>query len=354
MTLADTLALLKDVLASRDEARTRLHELETQVKGGGEADTRLSSNLRKQSERLSALRDRERTLRESVERETERSRSAAADLEVALHELEGRHSSGQVMDAAYEMEAHLLRSRRADAEARIAVREKALQAESARDLEWLDSVPAVHRMAEGGQQPGAQGASSMAPSEWPGASVPERIAMLWRESKKPGSRRSIVVSSVVVGAIAVLVLGVVIISSHLNPRDPADYLGVGEFLVPVLVDDAQHLRNLELTLEYDNEVVTAVSVVQGDVGRLAVMQYDIYKPGMVEVLLRDITGIEGTGSIIIVRFKTNEIVPGPTALRLASLSAVDSRTMQDMPVQGEDGWVNTGTSDVQSPVVRFP
>jgi hypothetical protein len=354
VTLADTLAQLKDVLVARDEARTRLHQLEAQAKGGGEADKRLSSNLRKQSERLSTLHDRERTLRESIGRETEQSRTAAADLEVALHDLEVRHSSRQVMDAAYEMEAHQLRARRADSEARIAVREKALQAETAKDLDWLDSVPTVHRMAEGGQQPGAHGASSVAPSEWPGASVPERIVMLWRESKKPNSRRSIVVSSIVVGAIAILVLGVVIISSHLNPRDPADYLGVGEFLVPILVDDAQHLRNLELTLEYDNEVVTAVSVVQGDVGRLAVMQYDIYKPGRVEVLLRDVTGIEGTGSILIVRFKTNEIVPGPTALRFASLSAVDSRTMQDMPVQGEDGWVNTGTRDVQSPVIRFP
>jgi len=352
--LADTLAQLKDVLAARDEARTRLHELETQTKGGSEADKRLSSNLKKQSERLSALHDRERTLRESIERETEQSRAAAAEMEVAFRDLESRHSSGQVMDAAYEMEAHRLRSRRADAEARIAVREKALQAESARDLEWLDSVPAAHRMAEGGQQPGAQEASSVAPSEWPGASVPERIMMLWRESKKPNSRRSIIVSSVVVGAIAVLVLGVIIISGHLNPKDPADYLGVGEFLVPVLVDDAQHVRNLEFTLEYDSDVVTAVSVVQGDVGRLAVMQYDVYKQGAVEVLLRDITGIEGTGSIIIVRFKTNEIVPGPTALRFASLSAVDSRTTQAMPVQGDDGSVNTGTRDVTSPVIRFP
>ena len=178
--------------------------------------------------------------------------------------------------------------------------------------------------------------------------------MLWRESKKPNSRRSIIVSSVVVGVIAVLVLGVVFISSHLNPGDPADYLGVGEFLVPVVVDDAQNLRSLEITLEYDNTVVTAVSVIQGDVGRLAVMQYDIDKSGSVDMLVRDVTGIEGTGTILIVRFKTVEIVPGPTALRLASLSAIDSRTMQDMPVQGEDGWVNTGTRDVQSPAIRFP
>jgi len=352
--VADTLARLKDALAARDEARTRLHELETRVTGGGEADTRLASNLRKQSERLSALNDRERTIRETVEREMERSRSAAADMEAALHDLEGRHSSGQVMDATYEREASLLRSQRTDAEARIAVREKALQAETAKDLDWLDSVPTVHRMAEGDQQPGAQDASSVAPSEWPGASVPERIAMLWRESKKPNSRRSIIVSSVVVGVIAVLVLGVVFISSHLNPGDPADYLGVGEFLVPVVVDDAQNLRSLEITLEYDNTVVTAVSVIQGDVGRLAVMQYDIDKSGSVDMLVRDVTGIEGTGTILIVRFKTVEIVPGPTALRLASLSAIDSRTMQDMPVQGEDGWVNTGTRDVQSPAIRFP
>jgi len=354
VTLADTLAQLKDVLAAHDEARARLQELENQANGEGGPGKRLGSNLRKQSERISAMADRERILRDSVEREMEQSRSAAAATEAELHDLEGRYGSGQVRDAAYETESQGLRSRLTDARARIAVREKALQAKSAKDLDWLDSVPAAHRSAEASGQTATQGTSDVRFTDWPGASVPERIAMLWRESKKPASRRSIAVSTAVVGVISIILVTVVLISGHLNPRSADDYLGEGEFLVPVLVDSAEYVRNLEFTLEYDSEVLTAVSIIQGDVGRLAVMQYDVYRPGALDVLLRDVTGIAGSGSIVIIRFKTNEAAPDPTPLQFASLSAVDSRTMQDMPVQGENGWINTGTLDVQAPVVRFP
>jgi hypothetical protein len=178
--------------------------------------------------------------------------------------------------------------------------------------------------------------------------------MLWREAEKPRSRRSIVNSAIVVGVLCVVVLGAVLVSGHLNPRDPADFLREGEVLVPVLLDGADHVRVLEFSLEYDTDVVTAVSVIQGDVGRLAVMQYDIDRSGTLQVLVRDVTGVSGTGSVVIVRFRTNQVVPEPASLRFTSLDAIDTRTMLDMPVQGEDGWIDTATLEIQSPVIRFP
>jgi hypothetical protein len=125
-------------------------------------------------------------------------------------------------------------------------------------------------------------------------------------------------------------------------------------MVPVLIEDAEHLRNLEFTVAYDPDVLAGVSVVQDEVARLAVMQYDILKSGEVNIQVRDVVGINGSGSIVIIRFRTSEIVPEPSPLRLVSLSAVDVRTMMERPIEGEDGWVNTETLDVLAPVLRFP
>ena len=347
--MADTLGQLKTILRARDEGRARLEELESKTNREDTQSKRLQADLSKQSERLSAMDERVRTLRQALTRESEAARAAITEADAELHALEDRRGSGQVMDAAYEVGARSLRIRRTDAEARIAVREKALEADSAKELDWLDSVPPEHRGADS-----TQGIDETSISDFPGPSVPARIAMLWRESKRPQSRSSIRTSAIVVGALTLLVVGAVVISSSLNPRDPTDYLREGEFLVPVMVEEAQHIRNLQFTLEYDTEVVAGVSVIQGDVGRLAVMQYDVDRSGRIEVLVRDVTGIDGSGSLVIMRFKTVTVVPEPAPLRFTSLNAIDSRTLLERPVLGDDGWINTEQLDTLAPVLRFP
>ncbi len=350
--MADTLERLQDALRDRDHIKESISKLE-RTTDTGSAAVGSASKHEKQTQRLSSADKQVSTIREVLAAEIDASRTAAAAAGAGLQELEALHRSGEIADEPYQEKSEEFRSRREEATARIAVRERALSAESARDLDWLESVPIIHRVPEG-ETPAAPAPCEVRLTDWPGASVPERIAMLWREARKPNSRRSIITSAIAVGALTVIVIAVVLIAGKMNPKDASDYLRPGEVLVPVLVDSAEHIRNLEFTLVYDTETVTGMSVIQGDVGRLAVMQYDIHRAGTVEVSIRDVVGVSGSGSIVIMRFRANEAVPDHATLSFASLRAVDTRTMEERPVVGEDGWIDTETLDVLAPIIRFP
>ncbi|NLE94152.1 MAG: hypothetical protein GX600_00520 [Dehalococcoidia bacterium] len=351
--MADKLAHLRNLLAAREEARIRLRDMEAAGDATGGAEKRRSSELKRQSERLADMDGKLKRLRKAVSDEIEIGRSAASATRTALDEL-GTAQPGGGPGAHTENLRQELQLRLLELDGRVSVKERALQAESASDLAWLDSVPEAHRADEEPELPGPRDPSEMTVSEFPGASVPERIMMLRREMKKPGSRRSIIVSTVVVCTIAAIVFGVVLVAGHRNPKEASDYLGEGEVLVPVLVDDAQNIRNLEFTLAYDPEALRGMSVIQGDVGRLAFMQYDIDNSGTIEVVMRDVTGIDGTGTMLIMRFRTLEAGPTPEPIAFTALKAVDSETLLERPATGEDGWVDTLDFDVLAPVIRFP
>ena len=353
--MADTLTQLTHVLRDRDDLRESIRKLEREAaESTGKAD-KASSKLEKQAERLSATEKALDEARKAVADEMAASRLAVEKLEAEVQDLEARHISGEVADeAAYEQQSEVLQGRVRAAAGRAEVREKALQAESAKELNWLSRTPFEHLVSEEDAQQAEQSKKEARFSEFPGLSVPERIMMLRRESRKPQSRRTIVRSAILLGILTVVVLGVAFVSSKANPRDASDFLGEGDFLVPVLVENAEYVRVLEFTLQYDTDLVRGVSVVQGDVGRLAFMQYDVDPDGTIEVLLRDVLGIEGTGSIVIVRFTARDVLPEPIPVSFASVHAQDVRTMEDMPVEGDDGWINTETLDVLAPVIRFP
>jgi len=352
--VADTLTQLTHVLRDRDDLRESIVKLEREAAGSTDKADKARAKLEKQSERLSSTEQAVNAARKAVADELASSRAAVKTAEAELNELESRHLSGEVSGEPYDQQREVLQLRASSAERRATVRERALQAESAKDLNWLSRTPADDLLSEEDAQQAEQMKNEVRFSDWPGMSVPERIMMLRRESRKPHSRRPIIRSAVLLGILSIVVLGITCISSKTNPRDVTDFLGRGDFLVPVLVEDAEFVRTLEFTLQYDTDLVRGISVVQGDVGRLAFMQYDVDPDGTIEVTLRDVLGIEGSGSIVIVRFTASDILPDPIPVSFASVRAQDVRTMEEMQVEGNDGWINTETLDVLAPVIRFP
>ena len=354
MTLVDTLAILREALRARDRVRRQIDKLDNQAPPeGGNIEKRQLQRAKLTAQVSRTDKDID-TLRDTLAREIEASRSIVSATESELHHLDERHESGEITDAAHGKQARALERTLSDARARIEVREKAQRAESASDLDWLVSVPAAQRKPDAPQQIGEGDISDARIPDWPGASVPERIQMLWREGKKSHSRRPIIISGIVTGVLAFMVLGLVILSSMSPHRTAQDYLGKSEVLVPVLVDDMQGVRNLDFTLEYDPELLTAVSVVQDEVGRLSMMQYDIDSAGSLEVSVRDVTGITGTGAIVIIRFRANDAVEEQATLEFTSVSATDVLTLQSRQALGEDGWIDTATLETNPPVLRFP
>jgi hypothetical protein len=346
--VADTLSQLRDALRARDKAKTQLRALESQLSTGVAENRTRQAELEKLTSKTSSKDSNVSRRRESLAHEMEASRSVISAAEDELRGLNERHDAGEVSDRAYGRAVPAIRARIAGAEARIQMREKALAAESAKELDWLDKLTIAQRRAD--VPPQTDGRST----DWPGASVPERIMMLWRESKKPQSRRPIVISSIVVGVLALIVIAVVLVGGATSDTTMEDYLGRGEVLVPVLVQDMEGVRSLEFTLQYDPQLLTGMSVIQDEVGRLSVMQYDIDRDGRLRVSVRDVTGITGTGSLIIIRFKVNELVEEQAPMEFISVAATDVQTLQPRPAQGENGWVNTSTLEVYAPVLRFP
>jgi len=346
--VADTLTQLRDALRKRDKARAQLQALQSQLPTGESDHQKRQAELEKLTSKLSSAGGDVSKRRESLAQEIDASRSVVSAAEDELRDLNERHDAGDIPERAYGRAVPAIRARIAGAEARIQIREKALAAESAKELDWLDKLTIAQRKADVPPQTGGPA------TDWQGATVPERIMMLWRESKKPQSRRPIVISSIVLGVLALSVLAVVLVGGATSDTTMEDYLGRGEVLVPVLVQDMEGVRSLEFTLQYDPQLLTGMSVIQDEVGRLSVMQYDIDRDGHLRVTVRDVTGITGTGALIIIRFKVNELVEEQAPLEFVSVAATDVQTLQPRPAQGENGWVNTSTLEVYAPVLRFP
>ncbi len=353
MTLVDTLALLRDALRARDKVKKQIGTLDDHEIPAG-TDKKKPSQLAKLTAELGAADVQIGKLHAALAREIEASQTVIGGVEEELALLEERHESGKVTDANYARQVAALEKTKSAAGERIEIREKAQRAESATDLAWLATLPAAQRKADRTQQISENDISEARVPDWPGASVPERIQMLLREGRRSHSRGPIIISTIVVGAIAIIVLGLVIVSNLTSPRTAADYLEPGDVLIPVIVDDMQDVRNLDFTLQYDPQLLTAVSIVQDKVGRLSVMEYDIDPAGQLKVSVRDVTGITGSGAIVIIRFKANDAVEEQAELGFASVSATDVLTLEDRPAVGEDGWIDTVTLQSSPPVLRFP
>lgn len=352
--MADTLTQLRRALADRDDIRETIVKLEREAAASTAGGDKARSKLEKQTERLSSAEKDVDAARKTVTDQLVASRSVVEKAEAELRDLEERHASGEIPDESFDQQREVAQRRASSAGKRAAVREKALQAESAKELNWLARTPVAYLASEDDAQQAEQSKRETHYSDWPGASVPERIVALWRDSRKPHSRRTILVSSIALAVTVVAVIGVILVAGSRNPRDASYFLREDEVLVPVMVDEAVDIRNLDFTLEYDNEALTAISVIQGDVGRLAFMQYDIDGSGRVDVQLRDVTGIDGSGSIVIIRFTVGESSTGTFPVYFTGLSAVDARTIQERPAEGADGWIEAGTLDILAPVIKFP
>jgi hypothetical protein len=351
--LVDTLAVLRDALRARDRITRQLEELDARVIPAGGDTKKRQSQMARLAAQLSTVDSDIKELHDVLAREIEASGAIVGGAENELTILEERHASGAITDASYDKQVRALGRTISAGRARREIRERAQRAESAAGLNWLASIPADQRKPDRLQQIGESDVSDARVPDWPGASVPERVQMLWREGKKSHSRRPIIISGIVVGVMALIVVGLVIVSNFTSDKTAADYLGEGDVLVPVLVDNMQDVRNLDFTIQYDPQSVTAMSVIQDEVGRLSVMEYDINE-GQLTVSLRDVTGITGTGAVVIVRFKANQSVAEQAALQFASVSATDVSTLEDRPVLGIDGWIDTATLEVSAPVLAFP
>ncbi len=353
--MPETLRELRDALHIRDILLGQLQQVDTRLIQNEEKDPKLQNRRNGLVRRLSSSDDSISKLRTTLLEQADQARAALADAEQSLRELDERLRDGMITDAAHQKRARAFRGRINTLSAQASLLESVCSAESAPEMDRLRTEAITNSDVSVSDKTDAimRRYTERRPIDWPGASVPERLGMVWRDGKKQRSRRSILTSAGIIGVLTLVVIGALLISGASRERDATEFLAAGEVLVPVHVEGAHAVREMTFTLAYDPNQVTGVSVIQGEVGRLAVMQYDFHRSGNLNVTIRDVVGVSGTGEMLIARFRTAEDAEGLIPLTFASIEATDARSGEDLPVSSEAGWIDAESLQVSPPTVRY-
>jgi len=350
VTSLDTLARLRDALVVRDYARTELKALEGDTARAARQPKALADDVRRQVGHIAGLDRDVEELRAKLVSEKQKAKTERAKTEEALAAL----PAGQGAPQAGGKEEAVLRDRLAKLTAQLTAMEKGISAQSPQDLPAVVGVSGRERTtADIMQDPALSRYTHVDSLHWPGATVPERLMMLFKEAKDTDSRRPIVISSIVIAVITIVVLGVTLISGAINPTDGRSPIGRGELFVPVLVADADDVGTLEMTIEFDEAALTAITATPGPIATGGVVECNTATPGRMTLRLVDVTGTSGSGAVVLLRFVVDDIVPEAVVLDVTAVSATGSLTKAPIAVEFEDGSVNTATLESVAPVLRF-
>jgi len=333
----NNLEKLRIALDNRNTTWDRLAELEA---AGESAD---ASKLAEEREKLS----RRET---SLEQSRGLVKSEVADATKARDEAEKRlEKARETRTVSFETaEEHRLNATIERGNMLVGHLEQALVAESPEQVK--DILAAIQK--EASSMPGLFSMDSSRFGDWPGPSVPERIMMLFKEARKPGSKKPILFSGGIMAILALVVFGGITISMLRADPSDANPIGVGEAVVPVMIRSADEATSIEVTLEYDETILTARDVRKGLLGTLGKVVFDVSMPGTISFVLSDKAGIVGSGDLVLIVFKVDHIVPDPADIVVVNASATN-KDGSTPTIMFEHGWLETGALVNYAPVLYF-
>jgi len=287
--------------------------------------------------------------RSALRTDIESSQRTAETLRSEIAAVEQQLASGEPYTDKYEREQVKLRQRLTRAEANEELLKQAAGTESSEELTKIVASMEEEPVRDEDGFPIGRATYT----DFPGMTVPERLILLFREIKKnPHTKRPVIISAATIGALILALFGVLIVSGMRNdPGNTPNILGRGDVLAPVLVDGAEDVGRFEVTLTYDAEVLTALSVQPGSLASSGLLERNVSTPGTVTFSIADTTGITGSGELVIIRFRTNHIVVDPAPLTLSSVSVYDVHSLDELALEEEDGWIDTGNLSVMAPVL---
>jgi hypothetical protein len=333
----NSLEKLRIALGSRNHTRDRVAELEA---AGESADpSELAEEREKLARRESSL-ERTRVL---VKRDLAEARKARDEAEKRLEK--ARDTRTVSFETA---EEHRLKAAIKRGHLLVGHLEQAIAAESPEEVKGI--LAAIQE--EASNMSGLFSLESTRFGDWPGPSVPERIIMLFKEARKPSSKKPILFSGGLMAVLAVIVLGGATISMLRADHSDANPIGIGEAVVPIMVDTADEVTSIEVTLEYDETILTAREVRKGLLGTLGRIAFDVSMPGTISFVLTDTAGIVGSGDLVLILFKVDHIVAEPTDIVIVSASATN-KDGSTATIRSEDGWLETSAMVNYAPVLHF-
>ena len=145
-----------------------------------------------------------------------------------------------------------------------------------------------------------------------------------------------------------------IVESTPAPTDVTEQVAPGKIIsVPILATKAINVGSLEFTLVYDADKLELTQIERGMLSSNSLIDSGSSEPGRLWAAIIDSQGMNGSGTIAVVKFIVREGVTGVMQLSLNGIEAFDATTLVDIATETTPGEFNTTKLNPLSPIVTF-
>ena len=123
--------------------------------------------------------------------------------------------------------------------------------------------------------------------------------------------------------------------------------------VPILATRANNVGSLEFVLVYDSAKLELEQVERGLLSGDALIDFSTPSPGRLWTGIIDLSGIDGSGPVAVVRFKIRDNVGGNMPFTLENVAAFDANTLVDIITGTTPGEFTVSGVTPLSPIVTF-
>lgn len=123
--------------------------------------------------------------------------------------------------------------------------------------------------------------------------------------------------------------------------------------VPILATGAINVGSLEFVLVYDPAKLELAQVERGVLAGNALIDYSSPGPGRLWTGIIDVQGMNGSGSMAMVKFKLRGDVGGTMPLTLENIAAFDATTLVDIVTGTTPGEFKSSGLSPLSPILLF-
>ena len=126
--------------------------------------------------------------------------------------------------------------------------------------------------------------------------------------------------------------------------------GDKEVEVPINLENASNVGSLQIELSYDTSVLQATKVEAEELGKNAMIEFNMDTPGYIIIGIVDSSGINGSGSVVSISFDVLE-KDTASSVTIQNAAAHDVNTLVDLPTSLTQGSFAAG--DVSPPSISF-
>ncbi len=123
--------------------------------------------------------------------------------------------------------------------------------------------------------------------------------------------------------------------------------------VPLLVKDAPNIGSMDIILRYSPEVLALEGVGKGELTSRAMLRYAEKEPGSVKIGIVQIGGINGDGSVAVLRFRVKGEVGTSTMLSILA-KASDAKTVKPIALKTAGATITVVEKKAEQPEEGIP